>query len=88
MDNIHIVDSYKIWNVKEMRKQIDLHIPNKNINAKKELNRTYISMYIEWWLHNIGYYISKIFIEYDFWKNINDRCKDVDLDKWDCPIMK
>jgi hypothetical protein len=47
--------------------------------ANKVLNRSYLSMYFEWWAHNIGYYISKPFQKY---QHFNLRCKDVDLEEW------
>ena len=50
-----------------------------NQNPTELLNRTYFSMYVEWWLHNIGYYITKPF---SFLEEINLRCKDVDLGKF------
>jgi hypothetical protein len=41
------------------------------------ITRSYTSMYIEWYLHNIGYYIT---LPFPWWDNINARCKDVDLE--------
>ena len=46
------------------------------------LQRTYNSMYVEWWLHNIGYYITKPFCFIDRINKINLRCKDVDINEW------
>ena len=48
-----------------------------NLNANEVLHRSYLSMYIEWWLHNIGYYLTRNIAIFDV---INLRCKDVDLE--------
>ena len=84
MRNIHIENSYKIWNTVTMEYLIskkcfetyDFYSPSIL------LNRTYKSMYVEWWLHNIGYYVTKPFCKIEFFKKINLRCKDVDLNEW------
>jgi hypothetical protein len=70
--NIQIKNSYLIWDCSQMRKILDE-------NNCEILNRTYFSLYVEWWLHNIGYYITAPF---ECLKDINDRCKDVDLGKF------
>ena len=74
---IHIDDSFNVWKPAKMQAII------KKINPDAEtfLNRTFKSMQIEWWLHNIGYYISKP-LKSPFWKDVNARCKDVDLEEW------
>ena len=76
--NIHIENSYLIWNVYTMKNEIQEHCLYKydTIAANKVLSRSYISMYIEWWLHNIGYYITKPF---EIFSYQNLRCKDVDI---------
>lgn len=58
------------------------YITYKTVYVKELLNRSYTSMYIEWWLHNIGYYITLPFLKLGInWINsINRRCKDVDLE--------
>ena len=84
MNNLHIENSYNIWDIYKMRYLIDTkcsdkyHIYMPNIY----LHRSYFSMYIEWWLHNIGYYITKPFCFIKYIKNINLRCKDVDINEW------
>ena len=50
-------------------------------DPERLLSRTYRSMYIEWWLHNVGYYVSLPW-KNGFWRNINKRCRDVDLEEW------
>lgn len=47
------------------------------------LNRSYEGMYFEWWLHNIGYYITLPFIFIPCIKKLNLRFKDVDLEEKD-----
>lgn len=70
MDNIHIKDSYKIWSIKKMRQIIDSYVHHPGI-----MNRTYLGFYIEWWIHNICYYLTLPFA----W--MNGRSKDVDLER-------
>ena len=55
--NIHIDDSYVVWTPFTMRVLICLEARSKykRANAELLLNRTYRSMYIEWYLHNNGY---------------------------------
>jgi hypothetical protein len=55
-------------------------------NVQILLNRSYKSMYIEWWLHNIGYYLTLPLSFIPYFKSINERCRDVDLEEW--PIEK
>lgn len=84
MKNIHIENSYKIWNTTTMECLIVMMCYGKynEFFPEKTLNRSYLSMYIEWWLHNIGYYVTKPFYKIEFFKKINIRCKDVDLNEW------
>lgn len=86
LKNIHIVDSYKIWKPKRIKKIIrketyDLY---KDLFADRVLNRNYYSMVFEWWLHNIGYYLTLPFMKLGInWiRDINLRCKHVDLEEW------
>ena len=68
MKNLHINDSYNTWNPKTMKNVIDNKLKDANLDAdpKKSLNRTYSSMYVEWGLHNIGYYATKPFTKKKF----------------------
>jgi hypothetical protein len=52
------------------------------IEAKTTLNRSYRSLYIEWWLHNVGYYLTKPFCANKKILALNLRFKDVDLEEW------
>ena len=82
--NLHIEDSYKVWKKDDMKFLIDeeCYKKYKSYVPYSELSRTYESMYIEWWLHNIGYYITKPFCFIKAIRKINSRCKDVDLESW------
>lgn len=85
MKNIHITDSYLIWDVATMDMKIRLHCHElyNSIQADKVLNRTFRSMHIEWWLHNIGYYLTLPFCKAQKVKEWNLRFKDVDLEEWE-----
>lgn len=84
MKNLHIQNSYCIWNTNTMKRRITKasYENYKEIFATRLLNRSYTSMYIEWWLHNIGYYATRPFIGNDKIKTINERFKHVDLESW------
>lgn len=84
MRNVHIENSYNVWNTNEMKNIIDKKCNElyKCHMSELALNRTYFSMYVEWWLHNIGYYITKPFCFIGFINKINLRCKDVDINSW------
>lgn len=83
MLSIQIKNSYKIWRPKTMKKLI--------LQATKEkydisfpcalLNRTYLNMYIEWYLHNIGFWFTYPFTEYDWIAKLNRRFQHVDLEE-------
>ena len=59
MDGIHIDNSYNIWSTSKMKKII----LDYTKNPKEDINRTFLGMYIEWWIHNIGYYVTLPFIK-------------------------
>ena len=84
MKNIHINDSYNIWSTSDMRSILDDESFKQlgSYYTEVTLNRSYKSMYIEWWLHNIGYYVTKPFCFIKYFSFINLRCKDVDLEEW------
>lgn len=83
MHNIHIDDSYKVWDTSTMKTMINEKSKKTTIQDPEILlNRTYKSMYIEWWLHNIGYYLTLPFNKNEKLLAINHRCKDVDLNEW------
>lgn len=84
MHNLHISNSYKTWKPSEMKKKlIDASLKEYNSYYPDSLlHRMYEDMYVEWWLHNIGYYITKPFCFNNKVKAINLRFKDVDLEEW------
>jgi hypothetical protein len=53
----------------------------QDTEAYRVLNRSYISMYIEWYLHNIGYWLTLPFIKNEKIKALNKRFKHVDLEE-------
>lgn len=81
---LHIADSHNVWLPWEMRFKalkkavFDYHTDD----VQKLLNRSWRSIYIEWWLHNIGYYLTKPFCKYEWAERLNKRFKDVDLEEW------
>lgn len=83
MKNIHIENSYKVWSADDMQYIImhECYWQHGSWLPEIQLNRTYFSMCVEWWLHNIGYYVTKPFCFIEFFKKINLRCKDVDLNE-------
>ena len=84
MKNIHIENSYNMWNTKHMKHTLNVECYKnfESYNPEKTLNRSYESMYIEWWLHNIGYYVTKLFCFIDVVNKLNLRFKDVDIEEW------
>ena len=83
MKNLHIQNSYKIWNIDDMYDNIQYasFIRYEDSDASDVLNRTYRGMYIEWYLHNIGYYLTIPFIKKESIKKLNLRFKDIDLEE-------
>ena len=81
MNSLKIIDSFNIWSIEQMSKLIDLQLLEKfgSLNVEEILNRPRFTLYIEWWLHNIGYYATLFF---DFLEHYNLRFKDVDLQAW------
>lgn len=83
MKNIHIENSYKIWNKKVMHEIIFSKCSKKynEIDVQFCMKRTYISMFIEWYLHNIAYWITLPFIKNEKIRSYNERFKHVDLEE-------
>ena len=84
MTVIHIENSYNTWRRLSMKVQIDSEsVYTYDIReADVLLNRSYESMYLEWWLHNIGYWLTLPFVKNEKIKKINERFKHVDLERW------
>lgn len=81
--NIHIENSYLTWRPQRMAYQImdECVTTYGSPFANEVLNRSWIGMYIEWWLHNIGYYVTLHLRAWSFMSEINDRCRCVDLEE-------
>ena len=74
---MHFENSYNIWSIRKMHMMISEY----TTNPKEDMNRTFPGMYIEWWLHNIGYYLTLPFIGLSKKiKKANIRLKHVDLE--------
>lgn len=90
MKVLHFKNSYNIWSIKTMEKLIWDEWYNRNYNGDPYfcgspsiwLNRSMRSMYIEWYLHNIGYYLTLPFCEYEFIRRLNLRFRDLDLEEY------
>jgi hypothetical protein len=70
--HIKIKCGFLCWNPTQMK-----IIMNCKLQPHKAIK--YTPYIIEWWLHNIGYYLTKPFARIPVLKRINERCKDVDL---------
>jgi hypothetical protein len=83
MKNIHIDDSYKVWSTTMMWAKINVKCSEEydTLFADRVLNRTYRGMYIEWYLHNIGYWLTLPFIKNNQVKALNERFKHLDLEE-------
>lgn len=81
--NIHIENSYNIWSTTRMYAEMTIQSWQKyqDIRADRVLNRSYRGMYIEWYLHNIGYWFTLPFIKKDKIKALNERFKHIDLEE-------
>ena len=81
--NIHIENSYNTWSIVIMREKIVAESWKKyhNVKANEVLNRSYRGMYIEWYLHNIGYWLTLPFIKKESIKALNERFKHIDLEE-------
>ena len=80
MKSIQIKDSYKIWRPSDMEQLIIEECLCKYGSpfADDVLHRSLADMFIEWWLHNIGYYLTR---NIQLFESIAERCKDVDLEE-------
>ena len=80
---IRIENSYNIWVKTQMFSRITETCKAKynTYLADRKLNRSYRGMYIEWYLHNIGYYLTLPFIKNNKIKTLNERFKHLDLEE-------
>ena len=83
MKILHIKNCYLVWAKHTMHVLIKARC-QKAYNSDAAdiiLNRSYTGMYVEWWLHNIGYYLTLPFIKIKFIKKLNERFKHLDLEE-------
>ena len=83
MKSIHIENSYNTWTIPQMVCDIEWECKVKygTLHAGEILNRTYRGMYIEWYLHNIGYWLTLPFIKNETVRALNNRFKHLDLEE-------
>lgn len=83
MKSIHIENSYTTWSRSNMFAKIIIECDKAygSFAASRLLNRSYGGMFVEWWLHNIGYYLTRPFIKCAAIKKINERFQHVDLEE-------
>ena len=76
--HIQIKDSYKIWKESTMTSSILLALGEcPDMDWFMGIHGDLLIM--EWWIHNIGYYLTKPLVFIPFFKSLNLRFKDVDL---------
>ena len=56
------------------------HVKYGTLEADKVLNRSYAGMYVEWYLHNIGYYFTLLFPNSSKMQYLQERFQHVDLE--------
>lgn len=91
MKSIQIEKGYNTWRPKKMINRIikechnkygsDVHNLHSVNSADKLLNRTYLSMIVEWYLHNIAYYLTKPLCFIPVCCVWNRRAKDVGIEE-------
>ena len=82
-NNLHIENSYNIWDKTTMFSLITEKCNEVygSYLADQFLNRSYTDMYVEWYLHNIGYWLTLPFVKNSKIKSLNERFKHVDLEE-------
>ena len=82
MFSLHFIDSYTTWDRDIMKGRIMAECMKQydTTDAALVLNRSWNGMYLEWWIHNIGYYVTLPFIKCNKIKELNLRFKDLDLE--------
>jgi len=83
MKSIHIENSYRIWDKQKMHYMIYAEFNQKynEIDVQFSMNRSYNGMFVEWYLYNIGYWLTLPFIKNEKIKALNERFKHVDLEE-------
>lgn len=83
MKVLHIQNSYQTWDINTMYLKIlgECFLEYHSTEVDIILNRSYTGMYIEWYLHNIGYFLTLPFIKNENIKALNERFKHLDLEE-------
>lgn len=85
MVHLHIPYSYDIWSpalMKDIMRAV-AYAEYGTEDYNDLLNRNTRSLIIEWWIHNIGYYVTLPFCKNESMAKTNVRFRDVDLERWD-----
>ena len=83
MKSIQIKDSYNVWSRNYMTCLIMQETATKYHSpfSNEVLNRSWRGMYTEWYLHNIGYWLTLPFIKNEYFNELNTRFKHLDLEE-------
>lgn len=77
--HIQIKDGCVLWRPSKMRVFIYYEYNRKYGYYSGRVIKYFKPLVIEWWLHNIGYYLTKPFIRFKKINALHHRFKDVDL---------
>ena len=77
--HIQIKNSYDVWRPSKMRVDIHYWLHKQYDFPSISKLKNFKPLVIEWWLHNIGYWITKPFVRFSTINALNLRFKDVDL---------
>lgn len=78
--HIQIKDSYNIWKPSKMRELVIADYRDQYWDFEHDLSIVNDkALIVEWWLHNIGYWVTLPFISVAKIRSINVRCQHVDL---------
>lgn len=79
--SIRLEDSYTVWSKLVMTSWIMEETTDKyNCPFSSDvLRRSWRSMYKEWYLHNIGYWITLPFTKIGLFEDTNEKCKNLVL---------
>lgn len=83
MKKLRIENSYNVWSFTKQRSIMENLCEQiyATHDVEGTLNRSYPSLYAEWWLHNITYYLTKPLCFSKKLASINRRAKDVCLEE-------
>ena len=81
---LRVYDSYAFWSISAIRQLLTEACCAKYHcgEVDKLLNRSWTGIYIEWWLHSIGYYLTKPFVDKkQSMRELNKRFRHVDIEE-------